>query len=53
MMVQHGTVCDEDADTPWQLVSTNLLSGQLLEEVSYAPSIRTDFSGFLPEIFCR
>ena len=44
-----GTVCDEDADTPWQLVSTNLLSGQLLEEVSYAPSIRTDFSGFLPE----
>ena len=45
----NGTVCDEDADTPWQLVSTNLHSGQLFEEVSYAPSIRTDFSGILPE----
>ena len=44
-----GTVCDENTDTQWQLVSTNLLGGQLFDDVSYSPSIRTDFSGFLPD----
>ena len=44
-----GTVCDENTDAQWQLVSTNLLGGQLFDDVSYSPSIRTDFSGFLPD----
>jgi hypothetical protein len=46
-----GAVCDENTDSQWQLVSSNWFSGQLLDDLSYSPSIRTDFTGYLPEFF--
>ena len=46
-----GAVCDENTDSQWQLVFSNWFSGQLLDDLSYSPSIRTDFTGYLPEFF--
>ena len=38
-----------NTDLQWQLVSSNLFGGQLLDDLSYSPSIHTDVSGHLPE----
>ena len=42
-------VTGEMQDSQWQVISSDLFGLQQHDDVSYSPSIRTDFSGFLPE----
>ena len=46
----HAGVTGETQESQWHLVSSDLFGLRQQDEVSYSPSIRTDFSGLLPEI---
>ena len=46
----HAGVTGETQESQWHLVSSDLFGLRQHDEVSYSPSIRTDFSGLLPEI---
>ena len=43
-------VTGDAQDSQWHLVSSDLFGLQQHDDVSYSPSIRTDFSGLLPEL---
>jgi hypothetical protein len=43
-------VTGETQDSQWHLVSSDLFGLRQHDDVSYSPSIRTDFSGLLPEL---
>ena len=46
----HAGVTGETQESQWHLVSSDLFGLRQYDDVSYSPSIRTDFSGLLPEL---